>query len=361
MFRLLSVILALTFCSGKLFAQNSEETIVPIATPVDSSLLNWQKTSIKLAGVEILFPSEPIISTKDIYSEKGMIPETIYKWEEPDGKLLLQASVHPLNEWVTLKNEKKMADAEAQRLAIVYAGYPNLGLPVESSEGRYFPLEISTTQKTKLLARIYLNKSMAVVMFAHIIYTDQQAKAGFYLSSLKKMNETPTVKPSNTSENPAPQKTVNAASTPVWDTISTTLFTAVFPQKPIEQHYRVENGDQSYNVYSWYVGDESRTNTYLLSVSPIPVLDNKKDALDLWIAEGLKKSLQTTQGSMVRKRKIKVFKYPATEAVFKTKQQYFRVRYFCDEHNLYQLIVSGNEQSVFETSGNSFMDGIRWP
>ena len=361
MFRLFTAIVALLLNSGFVFAQNDGETIVPIATPIDSSLLNWQKTSIKSAGVEILFPSEPFISSKDIYSEKGMIPETIYKWEELDGKLMLQASVHALNEWVTIKNEKKMADAEAQRLAIVYAGYPNLGLPVESSDGRYFPLEINTTQKTKLLARIYLNKSMAVVMFAHIIYADQQAKARFFLSSLKKINETPAVKPSNTSETVTPQKPVNAAQMPVWDTISTPLFTAVFPQKPIEQHYRVENGDPSYNVYSWYVGDESRTNTYLLSVSPIPVLDNKKEALDLWIAEGLKKSLQTTQGTLVRKRKVKVFKYPATEAVFKTKQQYFRVRYFCDDKNLYQLIVSGNEQSVFETSGNNFMDGIRWP
>lgn len=348
-------------------AQNGTADLVPIVAEKDTIMQQWELTELKNIQATVRFPESPKATSKDIYSDKGLIPEYIYKWEKYDGTILLQASVHGLNEWVTLKNEKKLADAEAQRLAIVFAGYPQLGTPQDSPEGRFFPLEMTTTQKSKLKARIYLNKSVAIILFAHILSDENTSTAEAFLSSLKNTDKAPenitTQAPLNEPIKKVDEKIVKPQELKPkdWEWLQTEFFGVGFPLAPVAKHFRVENAEVAYNVYSWYAADKDRVNTYLVSLSALPTENKAGDAREKYILEGIKKSLQITDGELVRKRNIKAFRYPATEVLFKTKQQYFRVRYFTDGDKFYQLVVSGNAASVFNESANRFLDGIQWP
>lgn len=348
-------------------AQNGTADFVPIVADKDSTLQQWIVTDLKNAQASVRFPESPTATSKDIYSDKGLIPEFIYKWEQYDGRLLLQASVHGLNEAANIKNEKKLADAEAQRLAIVFAGYPQLGAPQDSPEGRFFPLEMTTTQKSKLKARIYLNKSTAIILFAHILSEEHAKMADVFLSSLRNTDKAPeNIAPSPKSDTPTKSgddlaKKSKELKPKDWEWLQTEFFGVGFPLAPVAKHFRVENTDVAYNVYSWYAADKDRVNTYLVSLSALPTENKAGEAREKYILEGIKKSLQITDGELVRKRNIKAFRYPATEVLFKTKQQYFRVRYFTDGDKFYQLVVSGNAASVFNESANRFLDGIQWP
>src|SRR5690606_17449166 len=110
--------------------------------------------------------------------------------------------------------------------------------------------------------------------------------------------------------------------------------------------------------YEWYMVDGATQTTYLFSLMPLENFAQKKveDVIQL----GIQNSLLVTSGDVIQRRSLDYFKYPLEEIVFKTELQYFRVRYFCDGKYLYQLLVSGEKESIYLPDANRFLDGLKW-
>lgn len=325
----------------------------PIVVP-ESNQYNWITQELPLWGATVKFPGETEYKEKEIFTDKGIIVQKSMIWSDYMDKLSLDASYNKLSEVINIKNEKKLIDPIAQRIAIAYGGYPILGAGIENLQGiREYLLEVKTLKGALLKAKIFAQGNQVLVLSALVAPQDSEAmkQANFFMKQI--------------TFNPLPGEIVieNSTSTSSfsdlkWEALSIENFQLSFPRLPITQHKTLDINGQYFPFYEWYVVNGIEQKTYMLALNPLSNFNEME--VDKIIAKGIETTLQTTEGSLIQQKTMDYFKYPLEEIIFKTEQQYFRVRYFCDGQYLYQLLVSGKEGSIYEPDANRFMDGLRW-
>lgn len=328
--------------------------VTPIVVP-EPTQYNWLSQDLPLWGAKIKFPDEPESKSKEIYTDKGIITQKSLIWNDYLDKLSLDASYNKLSEVINVKNEKKLIEPVAQRIAIIYGGYPILGAGIVNLQGiREYFLEVKTLKGSLLKARIFAQSDQVLVLSALIAPNDDEAaqKANYFLNQIT-FNPLPgeIVVESNNSSN-------NILSEAKWETLSIENFKISFPRLPITQHKTLNINGSYFPYYEWYMVNGLNQKTYMLTLTPIKSF-NEKDLQQI-IAKGIETTLNTTEGTLVQQKSMDYFKFPLEEIILKTELQSFRVRYFCDGQYLYQLLVSGKEGSLYEPDANRFLDGIRW-
>lgn len=341
------------FFGFNIHAQDKIEN-TPIVIP-ESNQMNWLTQVLPLWGAKIKFPSEAEFKEKEIYTDKGIITQKSFFWEDYQDKLSLEASYNKLSEIINIKNEKKLIDPIAQRIAIIHGGYPILGAGVVNPQGiREYLLEVKTLKGSLLKAKIFAEGDQVLVLSALIAPKDLEAtqKANYFLNQI--------------TFNPLPGEIVNETkmsfnkvfSNTKWENLSIENFQLSFPRLPITQHKTIDINGKMLPFYEWYMLNGLDQKTFMLALTPMS--NFKESKIDEIISQGIEATLSSTEGSLIQQKSMDYFKYPLEEIVFKTDQQYFRVRYFCDGQYLYQLLVSGKEGSIYEPDTNRFLDGIRW-
>ncbi|MCO5233947.1 MAG: hypothetical protein LC105_11150 [Chitinophagales bacterium] len=350
-FSLLILIITIINCFS--VAAQQKIDIVPIVK-TDNTNFKWYSQELPIWGTIIHFPGEPEFNEKEIFSDKGMIPQKSFSWSDINESLNLEVYYNKLSEKLTTKNEKKQIDALSQKIALVYGGYPILSEGITNLQGiREYFLEIKTLKGALLKAKIFADGDWVMVASSlnnsNQAEIDQQAK--YFLD--------------NISFNPLPgeikiegEKTSNQILTSKWETLKVDNFRIEFPKYPVSQHKMLINNGQNQKYYEWHMGDGDSKVTYLLSVLPLENFSTKDTKKIL--EQSINSSIQTTQGQLILQRSINYFKYPLEEIIFKTNIQYFRVRYFFDSLNLYQILVSGKKEDIYSPNANRFLDGLKW-
>lgn len=346
-------ILLLTIFS-EIQAQQTVEN-VSIVVPAEK-VYNWHIQELPFWGTKMQFPEEPEYKTKEIYTEKGLVPQKTYTWMDYREELILEASFYKLPEIITAKNEKKLIDAAVNRIAVIHGGYPTLGSGLTNLQGiREYLLEIKTLKGATLKAKLFAEGDQILITTALIASKDNEilAQARYFLDKIT-FNPLPgeVVKEAASGKKPS----VQALAT--WDTLSVENFSLAFPRYPISQHKVIDISGKNQRYYEWYMGDGQAQTTFLLSL--IPLVNFSEKEFSKIISQAIETSLKVTDGEAVSQRNLDYFKYPLEEIVFKTDQQYFRVRYFSDGKYLYQLLVSGKKESIYQPDANRFLDGLKW-
>lgn len=337
------------------YAQQNVE-LVPIVTP-EEKVYNWYIQSFPFWGAKVQFPEEPEYKVKEIYTEKGLIPQKSYTWSDYREELILDASFYKLPENIQVKNEKKLIDAVVSRIAVIHGGYPVLSNGLVNQHGvREYLLEIKTLKGGLLKARIFAESDQVLIVSALVTKSDNElnVQARYFLDKIT-FNPLPG---EVISEQVATGKSVILKPASPWDTLAVENFSLAFPRYPIAQHKVLERNGVHQKYYEWYMGDGATQTTYLISL--VPLSDFYEKDVEKIIAEAVESSLKATGGESIQQRKLDYFKYPLEEIVFKTDQQYFRVRYFSDGKYLYQLLVSGKKESIYQPDANRFLDGLKW-
>lgn len=354
-------IACLLFAYQSSFAQEKQEEMVPIALPeVNTEQFNqWMVQQLQLWGTKVAFPDTPFFSSKEIYTEKGLVPESNYKWEDYQQTVLFELSSHQLPEKLNDKNEKKLVDAVVQRLAIIHGGYPELSGSTLNPNGiKSFELEIRTIKKQQFRAKIYMFGEQVLVASALLMQStpDVRAQVTHFFKSIS-FNPLPgeIVKEVPVEKKGIFSKTNKEEAT--WENLETDKFSLHFPKYPASLHKLIQLEEKQQTYYQWHMADTESGLTYLLAL--IPQNSNLEECFKT-IEEGFPRSLSITASTLVSKKNLEYFLHPGQEVLFKSEQQFFRVRYFCDGHNLYQLVVSGKEIDMFSKSANRFLDGLKW-
>ncbi len=346
-------ILLLTVFSG-VHAQQAVEN-VSIVVPAEK-VYNWYVQELPFWGAKLQFPEEPESKVKEIYTEKGVMPQKSYVWMDYKEELTLEASFYKLPEVINAKNEKRLIDAAVNRIAVIHGGYPALGSGLTNLQGiREFLLEIKTLKGAALKAKLFAEGDQLLIVTALIGSKDNEiiAQAKYFLDKI--------------TFNPLPGEVVKEAISgkssavkpqAVWDSLSVENFTLAFPRYPIAQHKVLNQNGTSQRYYEWYMGDGQVHTTFMLSLMPLSNFSEKE--FSRIVTQAIETSLKVTDGETVSQRNLDYFKYPLEEVVFKTDQQYFRVRYFSDGKYLYQLLVSGKKESIYQPDANRFLDGLKW-
>lgn len=345
--------IVMLFIAFNIQAQEKIEN-TPIVVP-ESNTYNWLPQELPLWGARVKFPGETEYKEKDIFAEKGIIVQKSYKWTDYQDILSLDASYNKLSEVINIKNEKKLIEPIAQRIAIVYGGYPILGAGVMNLQGiREYLLEVKTLKGALLKAKIFAEGDQVLILSALVAPNNQEAlnQANYFINQIS-FNPLPgEIILQNTSA------TIGALSDAKWETLSIENFQLSFPRLPITQHKTLDINGKYFPFYEWYMVNGLDQKTFMLALNPLSNFNEKE--VNKIIAKGIEITLQTTEGNLIQQKSMDYFKYPLEEIIFKTEQQYFRVRYFCDGQYLYQLLVSGKEGSIYEPDANRFLDGLRW-
>jgi hypothetical protein len=346
------------------FAQEKEslppkEELVPIIVPETPVFNDWINQELPLWGAVCKFPDTPYYVIKEIYTEKGLVPEKNFKWEDIDQSILLEISIYKLPEKVNPKNERKLAETAAQRYAIIHGGYPNLSVSTFTTPTgiKAYDVEILTIKRQTFKARIFMEGEQVMILSALIMQagTLPRAQAKHFLESIQ-FNPLP----GEIKQEVAAQKkgifTKNTKEETPWESIEIGGFSASFPKFPVSQHKVVKNQDEERKYYEWYSADGDKGTIYLLAVTP---LGNESDWLKQ-VMHGISSAANITSATVLSRRTLDFFRYPAEEVVMKTKHQAFRVRYFSDGQFMYQMVVGGTESNIFDPAANKFLDGLKW-
>lgn len=339
------------WCLSAVWGQQKEE-VVPIVVP-EAKTYYWVSQELPFWGVKVLFPETPELKSNEIYTEKGLVPQKIYYWSDYRDELLLEASFYKLSEVLNAKNEKKLIENVANRIAVIHGGYPILSSGVMNAHQiKEFTLEIKTLKGASYKAKIFAESNQVLIVSSLVSKDDAELKsqAQYFLNSV---SFTPL--PGEIKVEPTKNAPVAIAN---WEKILVENFQIDFPRMPIQQHKILKSGEQQQKYYEWYMVDGATQRTYLFSLMPLENFAQKKveDVIQL----GIQNSLLVTSGDVIQRRSLDYFKYPLEEIVFKTELQYFRVRYFCDGKYLYQLLVSGEKESIYLPDANRFLDGLKW-
>lgn len=337
------------------YAQQDVE-LVPIVTP-EERVYNWYIQNLPFWGAKIQFPEEPEYKVREIYTEKGLVPQKSYTWSDYREELILEASFYKLPETIHVKNEKKLIDAVVSRIAVIHGGYPVLGSGLVNQHGvREYLLEIKTLKGGVLKGKVFAESDQVLIVSALVAKKDNELndQARYFLDKTT-FNPLPG---EVVGEPAATGKSVPVKPAALWDTLTVENFSLAFPRYPIAQHKVLERNGEYQKYYEWYMGDGATQTTYLVSL--IPLGDFYEKDMAKITAQAVESSLKTTGGALIQQRNLDYFKYPLEEVVFKTDQQYFRVRYFSDGKYLYQLLVSGKKESIYQPDANRFLDGLKW-
>jgi hypothetical protein len=336
-----------------------KEEMVPVVIPEKPDFSQWMVQELPLWGGICQFPDTPYYALKEIYTEKGLVPEKNFKWEDYEQSILLEISSYKLPEKLNVKNEKKLVDAAAQRYAIVHGGYPELSnSSFNTAPGiKVYDLEIKTLKKQLFRARIFMEGEQIMIFSALIMQsgTLPRAQAKHFLESMV-FNPLP-----GEITTTVQQEKKNIFNKPVkddlpWESLDAEQFSALFPKYPVSQHRLIKGQDTEQRYYEWYVADGDKGTTYLLAITPV---EKQQDWTKI-LSEGIESTTSITGSSVVARRTLDFFIYPCEEVVMKTKQQSFRVRFFTDGQYLYQMVVGGNESNIFDTAANKFLDSLKW-
>lgn len=350
-FRTICILISILYLST-VWGQQKEE-VVPIVVP-EAKTYSWVAQELPFWGVKVLFPEAPELKSNEIYTEKGLVPQKIYFWSDYRDELLLEASFYKLPEILNAKNEKKLIDNVANRIAVTHGGYPILSAGVlNAHQIKEFSLEIKTLKGASYKAKIFAESNQVFIVSSLLSKDDAERKsqAQYFLNSI---SFTPL--PGEIKVEPGKHDPILTAAN--WEKILVDNFQIDFPRMPIQQHKVLKVGDKLQKYYEWYMGDGLTQTTYLFSLIPLENFEGKK--VEELLQLGIQNSLLVTSGEMIQRRSLDYFKYPLEEIVFKTELQYFRVRYFCDGKYLYQLLVSGEKESIYLPDANRFLDGLKW-
>ncbi|MCO5230946.1 MAG: hypothetical protein M9958_07285 [Chitinophagales bacterium] len=347
--------LIVTFCITFVLIVDAQQKvdIVPIVKNEDSNI-NWFTQELPIWGTRISFPEEPEFKEKEIFSNKGMIPQKTYFWSDINEQLYLEAFYNKLSERLNTKNEKSQIDALSQKIAVTHGGYPILSEGITNLQGiREYFLEIKTLKGALYKAKIFAEGDWILVVSTlnNSNQSDIAQQAKYFIDNVR--------------FSPLPGEIkleVNKSSSIIlnekWDTLNVEKFSICFPKYPIAQHKTLDNNGRYQKYYEWYMGDGNSKATYLLSVIPLENFSTKDN--QKLLEQNIALSLSTTQGELLQRRSLNYFKYPLEEIIFKTNIQYFRVRYFYDAQNLYEILVSGNKENIYSPEANRFLDGLKW-
>lgn len=337
------------------YAQDSDVEIVPIFTP-EKKDYDWYSQKLPFLGATVQFPSEPNYAEKEIYTEKSLVTQQSYEWSNNEETLALAVIFYPLSESISSKNESKLIDGIAKRIAVIHGGYPKLSVGTTLSHGvREYTLEIKTIKSSVYKARVLAvdNKVLIVEALMNSKSQEIEDQAKYFLQSV---SLAPLV--GEISHQGVEPSSATKALQKTWDTLSLEHVYIAFPKYPVGQHKLLEKGDVQQKYYEWFMSDDHSQSTYVFSVIP---LENTSESTALNLIESaVKSSLVVTEGKLVQKRTLDYFIYPTEEIIFKTKQQNFRVRYFFDGKYLYQLTVSSVHGDIYHPDANRFLDGLRW-
>jgi hypothetical protein len=355
------VLAACTFFSGNAQESSPKQEIVPIVLPSfeQASYDDWISIELPLWKGTAVFPDTPYYSVKEIYTEKGLVPEQYFKWEDRNQTILLEVSSYKLPEKLTDKTEKKLLDAVAQRFAIIHGGYPELSSGVTLTTGiRSFDLDIRTLKKQQFRAKIFMQGEQVMIVSVLIMQSTPEVRleAAHFLKSID-FNPLPgEIQKDLTPDKKGIFAKPSKEETP-WEVLEVEQFSIAFPKYPVGQHKLVSDKDQSVRYYQWHMADADNGISYILALTPVTSWD--KD----WrkaVENGVQATMQATGSYLLQEKDLDFFFHPGKEVLLKSKQQVFRVRYFCDGQYLYQLVISGLETDVYSPSANKFMDGLVW-
>ena len=354
-------IACLLFAFQSSFAQDKQAELVPIVLPEENTeqFNNWMVQQLQLWGTNVSFPDTPYFSSKEIYTEKGLVPENHYKWEDYQQTVLFELSSHQLPEKLNDKNEKKLVDAVVQRLAIIHGGYPELSSSTLQTNGiKSFELEIKTIKKQQFRAQIFMFGEQVLVASALLMQSTPEVRAqvAHFFKSIA-FNPLPgeIVKEVPVEKKGVFNKPNKEEAT--WENLETDKFSLLFPKYPASNHKLIQFDEVEQRYYQWHMADTESGLTYILAMIPQEKIEEdcaKK------VENGFPRSLSITESELILKKEVDYFLHPGQEVLFKSAQQFFRVRYFCDGQFLYQLVVSGNETDMFSKSANRFLDGLKW-
>jgi hypothetical protein len=355
------VLASCTFFFGNAQEPSSKQEIVPIVIPSlePGSYDDWISIELPLWKGKAVFPDTPFYSVKEIYTEKGLVPEQYFKWEDRNQTLLLEVSSYKLPEKLTDKTEKKLIDGVAQRFAIIHGGYPELSSGITLSTGiRSFDLDIRTLKKQQFRAKIFMQGEQVMIVSVLIMQSTPEVRleAAHFLKSIS-FNPLPgeiqkELVPDKKGLFAKPSK-----EDAPWEVLEVEQFSLAFPKYPVGQHKLVEDKDQAVRYYQWHMADADNGISYILALTPVKTWDKDwRKAVD----SGVQATMEATSSYLLQEKELDFFFHPGKEVLLKSKQQVFRVRYFCDGQYLYQLVISGLETDVYSPSANRFMDGLVW-
>lgn len=337
-------------------AQSASIENVSIHVP-DLKEYDWITQHISSWKFQAEFPSEPMYDEKEIYTEKGLVTQKIYSWSNPEESMQLEVQYYPLPEVAHAKNERKLAETVAQRLALSVNGYPTLSESKAIEAGmRMYDLTVKTLRaSSSFSAKIFIHNDQVLVAFAHLTAQDKELKAQskYFLNrvELSEAHREKVIEDNYISQIPAKGQST-------WDTLKVEGFHQVFPKYPVGQHRFLESNRQSQRFFEWYMNDERTNLTYVLAL--ISLEDYHTTDMKKLVDEAIQKGVSTTHSKVESRRAMDYFKYPAEEVVLKNKHQYFRMRFFSDGEYLYQLLVGGQKDWVYQPDANRFLDGIQW-
>lgn len=337
------------------YAQQDVE-LVPIVTP-EERVYNWYIQNLPFWGTKIQFPEEPEYKVKEIYTDKGLVPQKVYSWSDYREELILEASFYKLPESIHTKNEKKLIEAVISRIAVIHGGYPVVSNGLVNQYGvREYLLEIKTLKGGVLKGKVFAESDQVLIVSALVTKSDNDlnAQARYFLDKIT-FNPLPG---ELLSDQVTAGKSIAVKPASSWDTLAVENVLLAFPRYPIAQHKVLERNGVHQKYYEWYMGDGATETTYLVSL--LPLSDFYEKDIEKIIVQAVETSLKTTGGELIQQRNLDYFKHPLEEVVFKTDDQYFRVRYFSDGKYLYQLLVSGKKESIYQPDANRFLDGLKW-
>lgn len=355
------VLVACTFSTGNAQESTPKQEIVPIVLPSSdpTSYDNWISIELPLWKGTAAFPDTPYYSVKEIYTEKGLVPEQYFKYEDRNQTILLEVSSYKLPEKLTDKTEKKLLDGVAQRFAIIHGGYPELSSGVTLTSGiRSFDLDIRTLKKQQFRAKIFMQGEQVIIASVLIMQSTPEVRldAAHFLKSVD-FNPLPgEIQKDITADKKGIFAKPSKEEAP-WEVLEVEQFSIAFPKYPVGQHRLVTDKDEAVRYYQWHMADADNGVSYILALTPVKTWE--KD-WRMAVQNGVQATMQATSSYLLQEKDLDFFFYPGKEVLLKSKQQVFRVRYFCDGQYLYQLVISGLETDVYSPSANRFMDGLVW-
>jgi hypothetical protein len=358
-----SYLLTILLFQVTVYAQNTTGSteMVPIVLPTveANTYEDWIVVDLPLWKGQAVFPDTPYFNVREIYTEKGLVPEQHFKWEDRNQTLLLEVSSYKLPEKLTDKNEKKLLEAVAQRYAIIHGGYPELGSAILLESGiKSFDLDIRTLKKQQFRARIFMQGEQVMISSALIMQSvpEVRLQAAYFLKSIR-FNPLPgEIKNELSSDKKGlfakAQKEITS-----WEVLEVENFSMAFPKYPIGQHKLIKEDGRAIPYYQWHMADAETGISYVLALTPVYFTETDWQKT---IEKGIQATMQTTGSTIVAQKDLDFFYHPGKEVLLKSKQQVFRVRYFCDGQYLYQLVISGLETDMYSPSANRFLDGLVW-
>ncbi|MCO5249083.1 MAG: hypothetical protein M9887_09065 [Chitinophagales bacterium] len=319
----------------------------------DAYLENTNQTylvKLPIWGAEVTFPGEAFYNETSIYTSKGVGTQKSYNWSDESQNLQLSVSYYTQSEVISTKNEKEIFADAAKKIAVRHDGMPMLGTIITNLQNiRECRLKIETLKGEQYEAKIYAKSNIIMIVDVLVVNRDKKAdeiiNQFFKNVDFKPLNRNVTTK-------------TNQDGIAVWDSLFVENFYLTFPQAPISNHKLVTSlyGDNKY--YEWYMRDQNNLNTYVFSVMPFS--NFKTLSATQIIDKNIEETLNSTKGKLVQERDLDYFEVPVKEVIFKTKDQYFRARIFCDKNNLYQVLVSGSKDLILGKDVNRYLDGLKW-